>query len=249
MNINTAAVILTSIQDGRLMIMLEKDGSGYRLPEKAVSEHEDLDKAALAILGKLCHGSIYFRQLYTLGRADRDPENRVITTAYISMSADAEMKPADSMYWFSLSKTVMSQSSDRRTSLITMENAGLNAIISYEITDHSEGCYIRKDSRLMDTSNSEITGDHIKLINMAMDELQLHVISSGLIFSLLPQEFTLKQVQNVYEIISQEKKDTSNFRRDILKMVVPTGNRIKTYNKEALLYSFNPMIQYLKGDL
>ena len=83
------------------------------------------------------------------------------------------------------------------------------------------------------------------MINMAMDELQLHVISSGLIFSLLPREFTLKQVQNVYEIISGEKKDTSNFRRDILKM----GNKIKTYNKEALLYSFNPLIQYLKGDL
>ena len=84
---------------------------------------------------------------------------------------------------------------------------------------------------------------------MAMDELQLHVISSGLIFSLLPKEFTLKQVQNVYEIISGEKKDTSNFRRDILKMVSPVGKTVKTYNKYAELYSFNPLIQYLKGDL
>ena len=122
-------------------------------------------------------------------------------------------------------------------------------MICYQVTDTACDCYIKKDSFIKQESTGTIGADHIKLINMAMDELQLHVISSGLMFSLLPKEFTLKQVQNVYEIISGEKKDTSNFRRDILKMVSPVGKTVKTYNKYAELYTFNPLIQYLKGDL
>ena len=249
MNINTVTVVLMSIQEGRLMILLEKQPDGYSLPEKQADIDEDLDAAALKLLGSHCPDNIYFRQLYTLGKVDRVQGNRVITTAYISLCASPNVSEDDSVCWFPITKTVLSQSTDQRISRVTLRNREQKALISYEVTDISQGCYIRKQSRLLEGSTSRITGDHLKLINMAMDELQLHVISSGLIFSLLPREFTLKQVQNVYEIISGEKKDTSNFRRDILKMVTPTGNKIKTYNKEALLYSFNPLIQYLKGDL
>ena len=248
MSVNTVAVVLASIQNDRLMILLEKNNSGYRLPERPVASDEDLDAVAMSILKEYCSDDVYFRQLYTLGKAQRDPDERVITTAYISLCAVPSLRDQNHC-WFSLTKKTITQSADRRISLVNMENTDHSTFISYRVTDISQGCYIRKQSQLLEQSNSEITGDHLKMINMTMDELQLHVISSGLIFSLLPREFTLKQVQNVYEIISGEKKDTSNFRRDILKMVTPTGNKIKTYNKEALLYSFNPLIQYLKGDL
>ena len=71
----------------------------------------------------------------------------------------------------------------QRISRVTLRNREQKALISYEVTDISQGCYIRKQSRLLEGSTSRIAGDHLKLINMAMDELQLHVISSGLIFS------------------------------------------------------------------
>ena len=45
MNINTVTVVLMSIQEGRLMILLEKQPDGYSLPEKQADIDEDLDAA------------------------------------------------------------------------------------------------------------------------------------------------------------------------------------------------------------
>ena len=128
-----------------------------------------------------------------------------------------------------------------------MYNEELDIRIEYEIRERIDRNYIRKSSTLM--SKEEIAGDHIKLINMAMDMLQKRVASSGLLFSLLPQEFTLKEVQDAYETITGKKTDTRNFRRSIVKMLDKTGNKKKTYNKESDLYRFNPMYEYLKEDL
>ena len=249
MIINTVTAVLTGIKQDHLAILLchNKD-SGWCLPEKEVSSDEDLDHAASQIMEQSGCKVTYFRQLYTLGKADRGNENRLITTAYLSLTSPVTPDNAE-LKWFSITKTTEHSDSNQRISLITLENTEINEKICYEITDTACDCYIKKDSSIKVESTTKIGADHIKLINMAMDELQLHVISSGLIFSLLPKEFTLKQVQNVYEIISGEKKDTSNFRRDILKMVSPVGKTVKTYNKYAELYSFNPLIQYLKGDL
>ena len=74
-------------------------------------------------------------------------------------------------------------------------------------------------------------------------------ISSGLMFNLLPEEFTLKQAQEVYEALSGSKKDTANFRRDILKLLTPTGKSIWVYNKETKLYRFNPLYNYMVEEI
>ena len=252
MAINTVTVILTTITDKNLKVLLNKtpDGS-WALPESPVEENEDMDIAALKLMEKHAHHLNYFRQLYTLGKADRSCNERIITTAYLSLTPEENLlKETDSSScWFTLNKTVKQSVDEHRTSSVQLRNSEHDILIEYEVTDKSEGNYIKKDSVLLNDSNSALAGDNIKIVNMAMDELQLHVISSGLIFNLLPKEFTLKQVQNVYEIISQKKKDTANFRRDILKMVTPTGKTVISYNRKAELYRFNPLLQYLKGDL
>ena len=250
MVLNTVGIVLATIQDSKLQILLHRHKDGcWGLPEQRIISESSLDDTALSLLEKAASKVSYFRQLYTLGKADRGKGQRTVTTFYICLTPKENLleQEDDKNRWFTVSKNVIQQTGSIRISLLNL--AYEDNIISYRIEDTACENYIRKDSVLLENSVGCLYEDHVKMINMAMDELQLHVISSGLIFNLLPAEFTLKQVQNVYEIISGTKKDTPNFRRDILKMLVPTGKTVKTYNREAELYSFNPLLQYLKGDL
>ncbi len=250
MVLNTVGIVLATIQDSKLQILLQRHRDGcWGLPEQKITSESSLDDTALSLLEKAASKVSYFRQLYTLGKADRGKGQRTVTTFYICLTPKENIleQDNDKNKWFTVSKDVIEQTGSIRESLLSLTDG--DHVISYRIEDKACENYIRKDSALLENSAGCLYEDHIKMINMAMDELQLHVISSGLIFNLLPAEFTLKQVQNVYEIISGTKKDTPNFRRDILKMLVPTGKTVKTYNREAELFSFNPLLQYLKGDL
>jgi hypothetical protein len=95
-------------------------------------------------------------------------------------------------------------------------------------------------------SNARLACDHIKAINMAMDQLQHRAASTGILFNMLPEEFTLRQAQTVYEAIIGRKTDTGNFRRDIKKMLKPTGRKCATGGKAAELYRFNPLYSFLE---
>ena len=60
---------------------------------------------------------------------------------------------------------------------------------------------------------------------------------------------TLREIQNAYEAVTGKKTDTGNFRRDIKKMLVKTGNTRKVCGKQTALYRFNPMFRYLEENL
>ncbi|MBR2578222.1 MAG: NUDIX hydrolase [Erysipelotrichaceae bacterium] len=257
---NTVDMLLLSVIKKKLSILLIKRRNfpwinTWALPGGFVEFDEDLDDAAFRELKEETNidSSLYFRQLYTLGKADRDPRTRVITTAYISLVPQESVRntragdDAKEAKWFTIKKVTKSIEDSRKTSSIIMKNEEDDIEIEYEIREEIDRNYIKKSSELL--SREEIAGDHIKLINMAMDMLQTRVASSGLLFSLLPEEFTLKEAQEVYETILDKKQDTRNFRRSITKMLKKTGRKKKTYNRESDLYSFDPMYEYLKEDL
>lgn len=64
--------------------------------------------------------------------------------------------------------------------------------------------------------------DHYNIIKMALERLQSKILYSNIIFYLLPPEFTLTQLQNVYETILGKKDQAANFRRKIIDMVQET---------------------------
>jgi 8-oxo-dGTP diphosphatase len=84
--------------------------------------------------------------------------------------------------------------------------------------------------------------DHEKIISTALERLQgkLHYTTAA--FSLLPREFTLSQVQQVYEAVWQKTLDRRNFRKWILTLHVldETGNvRADGPHRPAKLYQFD----------
>ena len=258
----TVDTILMSVIDKKLKILLIKRGQHpwlgrWALPGGFVNMTEDLDHAVWRELEEETNVSSvnYFKQLYTLGKVDRDPRTRVISTVYLALIPEENIRnmhsgdDASDARWFDIRKVTQHMTDNQRVSILTLYNEEVGERIEYEVVDTVMDSYIKKDSRLIDRSTSELAADHIKVINMAIDEVQNRVVTSGLIFSLLPTEFTLRQVREIYEIVTNKKISAPNFNKSIKKMLVSTEHTVYSYNKWARLYRFNPMWQFLKEDL
>jgi 8-oxo-dGTP diphosphatase len=83
----TTDVVLFSIVDERLeVLLLEAIGGCWRLPGGIATMHEDLDTCALRYLERQTGArNVYLEQLYTFGRPDRDPRQRVVSVAYYAL--------------------------------------------------------------------------------------------------------------------------------------------------------------------
>lgn len=82
--------------------------------------------------------------------------------------------------------------------------------------------------------------DHKKMISYALQRLQYKLEYTNTAWSLLPKEFTLSELQNIYEIILGRNLDKRNFRKKIiaLKILKKTGVESPAAHRPAELYSF-----------
>lgn len=64
----------------------------------------------------------------------------------------------------------------------------------------------------------ELAFDHFKILSTALSRLKSKIRYQPIGFNLLPEKFTLTQLQKLYEIILDEDFDKRNFRKKILKM-------------------------------
>jgi 8-oxo-dGTP diphosphatase len=83
--------------------------------------------------------------------------------------------------------------------------------------------------------------DNERLLQYAEERLRNKLEYTNVVYSLLPQRFTLTQMQHVYEAILGEEMDKRNFRRRVvgLEIVRETGQTIKQgAHRPAMLYEF-----------
>jgi 8-oxo-dGTP diphosphatase len=84
--------------------------------------------------------------------------------------------------------------------------------------------------------------DHARILEYALQRLRYKLEYAAVAFQLLPAEFTLSELQDVYSIILNEPDlDKRNFRKKILKyeIVVPTHRHRATGGRPARLYRFS----------
>ena len=84
--------------------------------------------------------------------------------------------------------------------------------------------------------------DHNKMVKAAKRRLRYKAARQPVGFELLPEKFTLPELQQLYEAIYETELDKRNFRRRILAMdvLVNTGEKQKAYSKKgAYLYKFD----------
>jgi 8-oxo-dGTP diphosphatase len=84
--------------------------------------------------------------------------------------------------------------------------------------------------------------DHLVMVKRALAELQMQIKVKPVGFALLPEKFTLVQLQDLYEAIYQRTIDKRNFRKKILSMNILEKLDEKekvTSKKGAFYYKFN----------
>jgi hypothetical protein len=84
--------------------------------------------------------------------------------------------------------------------------------------------------------------DHDKMVEKALERLQIRAKNRPIGFELLPRKFTVPQLQSLYEAINRRELDKRNFRKKILSMNLIrklNEKEKKTSKKGAYLYRFD----------
>lgn len=182
--------------------------------------------------------NVYFEQLYTWGDVERDPRSRIISTSYMALVNNNNIKTEtnnDNIAWFSVKKESMGKnrvSSGEihyryRVSLICEEK---NISIQYDLT---EKIILREFDREISyeydciDGNDYLAFDHLKIIDYALERMKNKVQYTAIAFSLLPKFFTLTELQQVYEILLGRELIKSNFRRWVSRLVEETDKTKK----------------------
>ncbi len=84
--------------------------------------------------------------------------------------------------------------------------------------------------------------DHADILDYALTRLRYKLEYTAVAFQLLPEEFTLRELQDVYAVIlNAPALDKRNFRKKLQRngVVVPTGGYRDTGGRPAALYRFS----------
>ena len=87
---------------------------------------------------------------------------------------------------------------------------------------------------------------HNEILNKALEKLRELILESNILKVLLPKEFTMPQLQSIYEGVLNKTFDRRNFRKKILSLnIVDDTNKEVSINgnKPSKLYRFKEKIE------
>jgi len=114
------------------------------------------------------------------------------------------------------------------------------ALISAERTPLRAGTDATEASWFPVDAVPQLAFDHQKILDYALERLRNKLEYTTVGFHLLPQKFSLSELQEVYEVILGRTLDKRNFRRKValLKILKPTTEYRHAGRKPARLYRF-----------
>lgn len=187
----------------------------FCIPGGFLSLDEKLLDAAKRILFTEANiEDVYLNQFHTFSDIDRDSRGRVLSVSFLGLidknTILKRLKPKASFF-----------------DLTFTEEEDVISIV-FKNEERSFTCRVRKSvdaygiTSFTEIENPYIAFDHLKIIATALEYLKERIQSQDIIYHLLPKEFTLKELQMVYEAILGKKLIDSVFRRTIKDKVVPT---------------------------
>lgn len=127
------------------------------------------------------------------------------------------------------------------------------SVAYFLLVNQAEKLQIKKTAYYMGAGWFEATKlpdmafDHKKIIETAVSRVQDKMAYSNVAYALLPTEFTLTEMQEVYEIVWNRKLDKRNFRKKMLQLdLIELVNKVKEGAfRPAKMYRFlKKKIQY-----
>ena len=192
------------------------------LPGGFVKPLETLDDSAKRILKDETNlKNIYLEQLYTFSDPKRDPRMRVISTSYMALVDKKRLdgKIPKNASWFDINVLEDSKSYD-----VTLDN-GVEVLkfkISKTLRELTTDRYSFKI-----TNNDKLAFDHPLVIISGLERLKNKVEYTDIVFNMMPELFTLGELQQVYEVILGKKLLDPAFRR-IIKDKVEKTEKMQT---------------------
>lgn len=204
------------------------------LPGGFVKLEETIDMAADRVLAKETNlHNIYKEQLYTFGEINRDPRTRVISTAYMALIDKERITDelSEEASWFNIH---LEEREDENS--ITLENG--EEIITFTIKKKIKDKTTKKYEYEI-TENENIAFDHAQIIMTGIERMKNKVRDTDIIFNMMPEYFTLGELQQIYEVILDKKLLDPAFRRIIADKVEKTDKTIKTGgHRPSVMYRY-----------
>jgi 8-oxo-dGTP diphosphatase len=203
----TVDVALLTAARGRLHAVLVRrpehpERGRWSLPGGFVRMDESLNRAAVRVLReKAGLDGVFLEQLYTFGEPERDPRTRVITVAYYALVDEAALK--------------LPAGADGE-----VRRAALHVPWAGERGGPAE-------ARDADGRPLPLAFDHADILGLVVKRLRGKLGYAPIGFELLPEEFTLHQLQAVHETILGRRLNKDSFRRSMLdsRLLAATGRR------------------------
>lgn len=221
----------------------------WAIPGGFVDINENIEDAVYRELKEETNiDNVYLEQLYTWGDVNRDPRMRVVSTSYMALvnKENINVKAGDDAAdaaWFTIKKKIIKTEDTKIISQIILENATEDIKIVYEITENIEIKGYNKNSKFeikLIEGDRGLAFDHVKILNYSLERMRNKVQYTTIAFSLLPKEFTLMELQQVYELLLGRTLVKQNFRRWISPMVSKT-DKVKSNRayRPSSLYILN----------
>lgn len=166
--------------------------------------------------------NIYLEQLYTYDAMNRDPRTRVVSTSYIALVDKNKLTEMinPNASWFD----VVLLDEKNNVVNITLDNGKdtIHLVIKKELREKTTDRY-----RFVEVKNDALAFDHALVILAGLERLKNKLNYTDIVFNMMPEYFTLGELQQVYEVILNKKLLDPAFRRIIASKVVKT-KKMKT---------------------
>jgi 8-oxo-dGTP diphosphatase len=95
----------------------------------------------------------------------------------------------------------------------------------------------------------ELIFDHTKIVELAKEKLRYKAALHPLLFELLPEKFTMPQLQSLYEVVYNTEFDNGNFNRKLLstKLLFKLKEKDKLNSKKGAFYYMVDTNRYSEG--
>lgn len=229
------------LPDKELRVLLIRRGGhpflgSWALPGGFVLPTETTDQAAARELREETGvEDVYLEQLYTFSDIGRDPRTWVMSCSYMALinSDKLELKAGDDASdaaWFQVSYRLLREQKKRIADgyiksqeyelKLRSEEEELSAVVARTVTAKTTST--GTDVEIV--SNDGLAFDHAKIIAYAIERLRGKVNYTDIALHLMPELFTLTELQQVYEVIMDKELLKAAFRRKVADLVTETDD-------------------------
>lgn len=190
-------LVIFGFHDNQLKLLLLKleNLDEWALPGGFIFKEEHIEAAALRILQERTGlEEIYLQQFYIFGDPNRCDNN---ISKNIFEKTNAKVPPH---HWL----------------LQRFLTIGYYALVDFEAVNATKDIFSERCEWHDFSSLPQLAMDHNQIVQQALRTLRVHLRYEPVGYNLLPDKFTMPELQRMYETILGQKLDRRNFQRKML---------------------------------